>query len=189
MTREEYIKDFNKQYQDLQKTVDNNFGGSCKVDYRMIISPKAACVHSMNFIDSSDTKGAYENNVKIFATVVPEWATSIFKLVAPARNVKTDATHKMELDQFNSYYEKHSEKCKPDNMWYASLELRFEKQEYNYYFRTGNDADESLTCIPFKEYEKARKLMDNAQTVKYNHNRNNKNVVFKINIIIQTRQN
>ncbi len=173
MTKEEYIKDFKKQYQDLQKTVDNNnFGGSCKVDYRMIISPKAACVHSMNFIDSDNTKGTYENNVQIIATVVPEWATSIFKLVAPARNVKTDATHKMELDQFNSYYEKHSEKCKPDKMWYAPLELRFEKQEYNYYFKTGDVADESLTCIPFeeefREYEKARKLMDYARSVKYN---------------------
>lgn len=138
VNKETYLKDFKKQYDDLEKTIENNnFDGRSKVDYRMIISSKATSVHYMNFINSSKTKGDYENNVRIIATVVPEWATSIFNLVKPARNVQTDATHKMELDQFNNYYKQHPEKNKPANMWFAPLEIKFEKQEYYYYLKTG----------------------------------------------------
>lgn len=165
-----YVKDFKKEFQSVQDTLNsNNTKNGSKVDYRSIISSKIERVHEMRSIDSDDDKGMVENSVQIVATLVPEWADSIFKLVNPSPQVETRAIHQEEIDQFNNYYRKHVEKTKPENMWFAPLELRFEKMEYNYYFKTGAIGENSLKTISFEQaysyYKKVRKMMDMAHVV------------------------
>ncbi|GAA3638692.1 hypothetical protein GCM10022297_16200 [Lactobacillus hamsteri] len=63
-----YVKDFKKEFQSVQATLNsNNTENGSKVDYR-----------SMSSVDSDDDKGMIENNVQIVATLLPEWADSIF---------------------------------------------------------------------------------------------------------------
>lgn len=123
-----YKRKFDKFLANLKSLKEEfNNSNSSKRDYRNVIAEKYKLILDDYHFDSRNSD--VESHVVIMASLLPEWATSYTKMGYNNRS----EIEKTNLCDYENFYHVNKSLQKPENMWEAKLEIRFEyfKDEIN----------------------------------------------------------
>lgn len=134
LNEEDLEKQFKAKYQPLvEKISQENIADNSKKDYRLITDPKFKIILSMKRNKINTLGDKLIQNIGLVVAILPEWAKSIFKIeVQPGMFLSISDKDEIkqalanEKQRFEEYYQKHSDKIKPKDMWLAPLKLNFE---------------------------------------------------------------
>lgn len=132
-----------------------------KMDYRSIIAEKNKLILDHFHFDSGHPD--IEVHEIIIASLLPEWATDYKKV--SSYNFKRYS--KDNLNDYKKFYKTHATFKRPNNLWNAKLEIRFEYFKYKINIQTNTTVSKKHKFLTYDEtlgiYEKHQHQLEQAK--------------------------